>query len=553
MMTRPMHDPNVFSLFDPWLPVRTATGRQKCIAPCQIGELSAIDDPVLAFTWGRADFDVASCEFMIGLLTTALGSDLDEERWLEWWEQPPSAEVLQALFAKLDEAFVLDAPNDAPCFLQDRSRLSDGEAWEIQRLLIDQAGAAPLFTRSGQVRNLSRAAAAMALYTLQSWAPAGGRGHRTSLRGGGPFVTLVEPRWRNAARPVSIWHRIWLNVVPLPDAGVRPDARFPWLRPTRTSEKGEATTPVDVDPLQAFWGMPRRIRLNFEPNRERLPCDVTGEVDEVIVRNFRARHGGTNYVGWSRRHPLTPYYRVKATDVEWLPAHPQPRRVCHRDWVGLVVGDAKGDVRNPALAVQMAAQRLRDVTGVQREGRLQVAGYDMDNMKARGFVEATLPILVVPELHERAVAFWARALIQASDVAARIVKGAVRHALDLEANDKGVVAMAGERVWEATEAPFFANLRELVPDEDRDEEAVDRDGKEMRAAWREQLRREAIGIFDQLCPLDPARPRGIQANAQARKRLGQAFYGYGKEGADLFGALGLAPPESKKKGGKKTK
>ena len=69
----------------------------------------------------------------------------------------------------------------------------------IERLLIEAPGESTnskntdLLVQRGRVANLSRAAAAMALYTFQSWAPAGGAGNRTGLRGGGPLMTMVMP------------------------------------------------------------------------------------------------------------------------------------------------------------------------------------------------------------------------------------------------------------------------------------------------------------------------------------------------------------------------
>lgn len=93
---------------------------------------------------------------------------------------------------------------------------------------------------------------------------------------------------------MPLWHVLWLNV-PVQKGDVVPvafDARvFPWLGPTRTSEKDQATTPQDVDALQAFWGMPRRIRLNFEPNTENRPCDLTRQLtaERVVTRFERGR------------------------------------------------------------------------------------------------------------------------------------------------------------------------------------------------------------------------------------------------------------------------
>ncbi len=79
----------------------------------------ASGNPIVAIDWARADFRVATLEFLIGLLATACppGSLKD---WRAWWREPPSPEALAAAFAPLAHAFVLDG--DGPRFMQDLRR-----------------------------------------------------------------------------------------------------------------------------------------------------------------------------------------------------------------------------------------------------------------------------------------------------------------------------------------------------------------------------------------------------------------------------------------------
>ena len=108
----------------------------------------------------------------------------------------------------------LNLDGDGPRFLQDFEELVSG-AEPIERLLIETPGDSTLrkntdlLVHRDRVARLGRAAAAMALYTFQNWAPAGGAGNRTGLRGGGPLITLVLP----PAAP-SLWHVLWANVPP---------------------------------------------------------------------------------------------------------------------------------------------------------------------------------------------------------------------------------------------------------------------------------------------------------------------------------------------------
>jgi hypothetical protein len=110
----------------------------------------------------------------------------NEEDWKAWWHHPPPPAELEATFAPLAAAFNLDG--DGPRFLQDLEDFP-GDSLPIERLLIDAPGEntvernTDLLVKRDRVALLGRPAAAMALYTLQTFAPSGGAGHRTSLRG----------------------------------------------------------------------------------------------------------------------------------------------------------------------------------------------------------------------------------------------------------------------------------------------------------------------------------------------------------------------------------
>ncbi|MDE9520027.1 type I-E CRISPR-associated protein Cse1/CasA, partial [Xenorhabdus bovienii] len=85
----------------------------------------------------------------------------------------------------------------------------------ISGLLIEAPGANTLklntdhFIKRGQCEVVSPEMAAIALFTLQINAPAGGVGHRVGLRGGGPLTILVQPQTLDT----PLWHKLWLNIV----------------------------------------------------------------------------------------------------------------------------------------------------------------------------------------------------------------------------------------------------------------------------------------------------------------------------------------------------
>lgn len=507
-----------FSLLDhSWLPVLRKSG-PALIRPAEITSRLA-GDPVLAFDWWRADFDAAAREFLIGLLSTACWQKVsDKDEWEDWWRTPPDPATLDACFAPFREAFVLDGPG--PRFLQDREDLITDQV-PVGGLLMDIPG---LFIKRGRIEALSRASTAMALFTLQNFAPAGGRGHRTSLRGGGPMVTLVLPDERE--EPVPLWRTLWLNTFwdedwPEPEGAELPRI-FPWLTRTRTSEaKGAVTTPDHVHPAQAFWGMPRRIRLDFTPD-EAGRCDLTGEEDGVVVRSYRTRPSGTNYAGW--QHPLTPYYKTKPTDLEWLPVHPQPERLGYRHWLGLIV-PSDDKLRRPATIVATAEHRLLNLR--IRHSKLWAAGYDMDNMKPRGFVESEMPLLLVanPAWHADFDAMIRELIDKARDTAS-LLGSTVRQALwgnEAPSADKGDRKLADERFWARTEAPFLAIVTELAAAFEQaghDEARVRAAQSEARERWREATGRHALAIFDELVPLEVIEEqRVMERRIAARRRL----------------------------------
>jgi CRISPR system Cascade subunit CasA len=531
---------STFNLIDQaWLPARRADGSIEHIRPADI--TSDIDtNPVVAVDWPRADFRLACIEFLIGLIATAYPPTDDEETWVEGWESPPTPARLADALAPIAHAFDLDGPG--PRFLQDLEDLP-GEPDIPETLLIEAPGEntrrknTALLVKPDRVLRLSRPAAAMALFTLQCYAPSGGRGNLTSVRGGGPLTTLALP----GIERCPLWYLIWANV----PAG-RPSTKaeltrvFPWLAPTRTADRFPATTPKEAHELQAFWGMPRRIRLEFADNREGLPCDLTGFVDPVVVAGWRQRPNGVKYLAFS--HALSPKYK-DTKGGGWLPVHPQPGGIGYRDWVAMALGDAAG-TRLPAPSITNWYVRSQNVDELStRRSRLFAAGYDMDNMKARSFVESEMWLPGTDKEANKALAEVARRLVVAAETVAQALRRGVRDALysrDTKA-DSAPLASVYEAFWAATHDRFFALLHDVKDDW---EAAL----KTLAPDWRTALRRAALDLFDEAAPLDPIvasfDPRRI---VEGRRNLVFTLEGYGSAGAKLFAELQLPLPEMKDK------
>ena len=552
--------PAVFNLIsEPWLPVRRRSGAVEYMAPWQVND-RIDEDPFTGFAWPRPDFDGAAHEFLIGLLSTG-AAPRDDDDWEDWWLAPPSPETLRQRFGQLAHAFGLDGPG--PRFLQDLDPLDDVEERETSALLIDAPGAqtlrnnADLFVKRSGTSVLCRPAAAMALFALSAYAPSGGVGHRTSLRGGGPMTTLVLARHEDYGD--TLWGRLWPNVETeeqigrrSPEAEVSDDPKsiFPWLAPTRVSDRkagGGPTTPVDVHPLQVYWGMPRRIRLRFEDSQNRS-CSLTGLEDSIIVSSYRTRNYGTDY-SEGFEHPLTPYYRQRDETTK-LPVHPRPGGISYRHWPGLVV-QSDDRLRDPAQVVRHWHERAP-----RGHTRFIAFGYDMDNMKARAWSESEMPLWLLGDgtSGDLLGPFTNLATTGAAGVA-RLVTGAIKRVLYDPASGnqpsrqrRAVIASARnsieERFFRETERDFYAELEKAVRMIEKNPDADD-PTLEVRRAWAPVLAEAALRLFDEYAPAEGLEDRNMQRHVKARFSLTSALSGRGKEGRSLFeGDLGIPSPDT---------
>jgi len=461
---------------DAWLPVIRASGKKDKIAPWQIAERV---DPVIEVNAPRPDFQGALYQFLIGLLQTCY-APADHDEWLDLWENPPAEDMLQAKFTNVASAFELDDPT-GPAFMQDFN-LPKGEMRNIATLLMDFPGDKTIvdnldhFVKRGSVAKMCPACAAMALFTLQINAPAGGNGHRVGLRGGGPLTTLVKP-----TEDLDLWSKLWLNVLnaeDIADSIEKPTADvFPWMGPTRVSTQkvvnkikhyigeGVPTTPADAHPLQHYWGMPRRIRILSRADAIGK-CNLCGDDSANVVSDCRTGTWGVDYVGaWV--HPLTPYRFDANKEKPPLSFKGQEGGVGYRDWIALVLAHSdKGECAAKCARVYMD-QRARDI-GDQRFARLWCFGYDMNKMQARCWYDHTLPLFGLDETQRENVLSWAGELIDAAGDIAKTLQTQVKSAWfsrpgDVKTDDvRGVLRGVVKEFWQQSEPVFYNLLERLI-------------------------------------------------------------------------------------------
>lgn len=453
-------------LAEKWLPIRRTNGSLDWIAPHQITE-----PDIVSLAANRPDFNGALIQFLIGLLQTTTIID-DEIDWADSFDEPPSAAILQAWFAPVTNAFVLDG--EGARFMQDFSlEVPKKDLSSIDSLLIDAAGESTKlkntdhFVKRNTVNALCPCCVATALFTLHLNAPAGGAGNRTGLRGGGPLTTLVI-----ATPSRGLWHDVWLNVVPksaffrLQKQGdiqkIAPYFTFPWLADIGCIQTlGGETQPSQVHPHHVFWAMPRRIRLDFSEVKTGQ-CDICKRPSNQLVSHYITKPQGLNYNGWC--HPLSPYYKNKE---DKLPVHPQPSGFSYKNWLAWVLGSINAQKQvYPANIIHYAlAEKDRQKDQQSTQLRMWVFGYDMDKMKPRCWYETTFPLYELGTIDKRTQKDIAEIVLQRIEAAEQTtfyIRQAIKYAWFGDGDMRGDLSFADKAFWDSTEAEFYGQLRDLL-------------------------------------------------------------------------------------------
>lgn len=482
-----------------WIPVkRKISEKPEYISPYQI-TTDPVTNPVIALDSPRPDFNGALIQFLIGLVQTAC-PPADESEWRKKFRNPPSPDELKAAFEQYTDAFNLDGAG--PRFMQDLDLTeSDGEHNKTDHLLMEMPGDQTVekntdhFLKRDTVKNICQSCCSMALFTLQTNAPSGGRGHRTSLRGGGPLTTLILGR--------TLWETIWLNVITRESfshfgnttKNTESDM-FPWMGHTRTSEKNEITTSQHVHPVQMFWGMPRRIRIIFAKSHEPIQCDLCGHPMHDYTSEYFDKSYGINYKdGW--HHILSPY----STDLktgESLPRHGQPGGISYRNWLGLIQNSSEKNFKSePAVVVHLFREErgadLSEVTDVPF--RLWAFGYDMDNMKARCWYEGMMPLTCIDKEIRPEYEAGVSQMIKTANLISSNVRMCLKDALfspDTKVSlDKSFFETMDSRFWQETESEFYQTLVDLKNAIETRQSLLD-----LKLHWLAVIANEGERLFD---------------------------------------------------------
>lgn len=487
-------------LTDPFFPVLRRDGRRELLRFAELTS-DAETNPVCALASPRPDLDGALLQLAIGVVQSFMAPRRKQD-WRRLLKQPPTPAQLAQVVAGLAPYFELEA--EGPAFMQDLELGPGARRQKIAALLIDAPGENTIqrgldfFNKRDTVQGLCGPCTGAALFCLQTNAPSGGAGHRTGLRGGGPLTTLLEGE--------TLWETLMLAVLDEETgAGLErepetdPAEILPWLAPTRTSEKGQTVTPATpgVHALQAYWGVPRRIRL--EPATLCGHCDLCGAACDQCYSAYQTRAYGANYTLW--QHPLTPHYGDGKGEI--LPVHGQPGFYGYNQWLGVLVGESETKQLEPARVIRSA--RTRRLGQAQR---LRVFGYDMDNMKARNWIDRSMPVYSVAEAE--ALEGPIAQMIKAADQVGRNLKQAYVAAFFKPKREKGEHDGVRMQFWQATEEKFLGLVAQM------DEHSC---LEEVGPQWLQALQAQALAMFDRMIDGQQwmrTRPKQV---VEARRRL----------------------------------
>ncbi|NLD93602.1 MAG: type I-E CRISPR-associated protein Cse1/CasA [Fibrobacter sp.] len=523
-------------LSDSWLPVIRDKNKTKSNEDT-ISIYNLLSDyevnPVVDIVAPRPDLRNAIYQLFIGIVQVVMTPQSPIE-WAKQFDSPPNEEKFKELLDTIKLFFEID--NSVAAFMQDLE-LKEGEEKPIASIFIESPGAKTIkdnldhFVKRDTITTLDPYWAAIALYTLQTFAPSGGVGHRVGVRGGGPLTTMVIPLDKPEHK-VTLWEKLWTNILTKSEIESTCKAAdfdktelqsiFPWLKPSKISEgKGTELYPQECNPLHVYFAMPRRIRLVFSDKMG--VCSLTGKECQKEVTGFITKNYGNNYSGpWI--HPLNPYrIDMKNTDEPPLSIKGQPGGVHYRHWLGLTVGYAD---LIPASVLHYIEQDLtKRVVLRKKDIVLWAAGYDMDNMKARSWHESTMPYYVFDENADlsniNAFKNDVRTLIETSGEIIYSLRSAVRKAWFKDPSSptakKADFSFLENAFTQNTEQKFYSVLNTLYSN------ITSQTLKDIRAAagkeWHQCLQRECLKLFEQWCFTSQDGQKDLKKIFQIRKEL----------------------------------
>lgn len=469
---------------DPWLPVRYVDGGETELGLRAIlRDTPQIDDLAISFSLEY----VATLRMVVAVLQSAVNgpsSLVQKQRWLR--EHAELQPALDRYFEKWHERFELFHP-ERP-FMQAPLKPGVPKPGTVAALRPDWASGnnATLFDHhiDSNPEPLAAGEAARALLTTLLFQPGGGVSkpfNRTDSPATKTLQVLVEGR--------NLWEGLVANAPVLHDPSVRPA----WEQPEHDAERARSTGTTPEGWLD---------RASWRSRAVRLMPDKDGFVRQAQLQQ---------HLKISDAPPFDPYAPIRrVAGKPPTPIRASRTKALWRDAEALIVGLRADDDHSTAVAEALQA--------FDRQLGVRIAGQVVMQAKLVDLREGRLPLsrdLLENDTHIEAVSV----LVEASEDAAKALRGAIRHAsAEMGIADGWRRAARWETgFWAALAGPFHARIQQLAATSDPEalhEEIVD--------PWRSKVAGAARDAYDGFAA-DGARGRAAEAIGHGQATLDRAL------------------------------
>ena len=168
-----------------------------------------------------------------------------------------------------------------------------------------------------------------------------------------------------------------------------------------------------------------------------------------------------------------------------------------------------------------------------RQARLWVFGYDMDNMKPRGWYSVEMPLVAVPAAQQARLREWVIEFVDLARQAAWTVRTQIKTAWFKRPKDvKGDMSDIDQQFYEATQPAFFRALR-LMGDALANADDDPHVPTAIALAWHRRLRQHSLALFDAKALSGPLAEMDMKRLIRARQYLLYWWSPNGKRGAPV--------------------
>lgn len=480
-------------LTDPWIPLEQTDGSVQLgsFRNLLIGALDGVD-----IAHPRADMKVYVRVLLAALLQRLFPAQSVAELASRARKPMNKSEVDKALETEAPNFNLLGA---GPRFLQGPAQPGDTGGNETERLFPDLHS---LFKGGHRLDMLCPPCATVALYGIQAFAPAGGRGYTQCIRGSSSVTTLV-------VSGTSVRADAWNATLAkdfiqehLPGTWADGESPLPWT----VEPKDKAASDITLSDV-LFW-MPRRLWLEQVDNQERF-CPLCGRKQRGLLKVTHFSPGPRVTDGFLR-HPHCPV-RLNAKTKLWLNqrlTEGQPAWTGLADMLLYNLDPANGRQPAPVVAQWQSRHQGKPVALL-----CFATLYDQTKLLQRFSEQFTLAMDRWSGREPEALLLIQGLVQQAAEVLKVLLRSLAR---GRPTDPKFKLASfwqdeASAAYWRETEEIFWSTLHELESDLDVSAQVTE--------VWQQALRSVALRLFREHTAAVSLDASQMQPMARAQRRL----------------------------------